>query len=333
VPNDHIFSEFADALIERRKSALAPVLLHFDESVSASFAAERKELLETADRLDSLFKSMLEACQSAPTSESLVLEMRRLRVRGIQFFHFLRASKSLLRAITSRLTAQAKIDGYSATVALLKIEVSTSDIDATLFDSNELLRALPDQRDAQSNLIGRAEELKIFVKACMLPLTSTLQKLSFQEVPREYARSVKNLIESATETIYKEQFLILALVVWRVLQPVVVPLGASFCVVYLLHMLLEVLGIDFLHLRVPFIIAIAVAFLLEKLFELIFDSWHLRYYRKRCARTAGALYFSEIRSRASLLGLLALSEAKPQEVRSPDVPSPRSGTGDEPPRK
>jgi hypothetical protein len=313
MPGNRVLSEYADALIEKAMQRLSTVLQHYDNSLRTGFSDERQSLMDRADRLDDVLEGLIKRCVEARELEPLVIEMRKLRIRGLQFFLFLRASNGLLRAITRRLTAQARIEGYNAEVNMLKMELHMAETDSELFEVDELFRTLPGQPKKKWKALSRISELNVFVRGCLLPVKSIRNKNHFVQVARMYARAIRGLISSSTKEIYKEQVYSLAIVLWRVVQPTLAPLIASFAVVYLIHAGLELAGVQFLHLSLWVFFVIVIAYLCEKGFEHFFEHWHLLRYRKKCVDTALALYLAEIRARVSLMGLLRLSEATPKE--------------------
>ncbi|HEV7673703.1 MAG TPA: hypothetical protein VGQ12_04150 [Candidatus Angelobacter sp.] len=314
MPANHVLSEFADELIENAMQRLSIMLPHYDKSLLDGFSDERKSLIDRANQLDDALQSLIQRCAAARESEPLVIEMRKLRIRGLQFFLFLRASKRLLRTITRRLAANARISGYDAEINMLRTEISFAETDSKLFEADELFRINPELFKRKWKPLSRINELNVFLRACLLPIKAIRNKRPFEQVGRMYAKAIAGLIYSSTKKIYKEQFYSLAIVLWRVVQPTLAPLIAGFAVVYLIHAGLEVAGVQFLHLSLSVFFAIVIAYLCEKGFEHFFEHWHLLRYRKKCVHTALALYLAEIRARVSLMGLLRLSEATPIET-------------------
>ena len=84
-------AEYARALAAANEQRLDPVLRHFDDGVRESVSEERQALIQRGQQLDDALRSVrvrMEAHELKP----LVQEMRKLRVRGLQFFLFLRTS-------------------------------------------------------------------------------------------------------------------------------------------------------------------------------------------------------------------------------------------------
>src|SRR5216684_684615 len=316
MPGNRVISEYAGALIERAMQRLSTVLPHYDSSLRTAFSDERQFLIDRASRLDDVLEGLIKRCAEARVSKPLVIEMRKLRIRGLQFFLFLRASNRLLRTITRRLAAQARIEGYDAEVNMLKTELDMAETDSEFFEVDEMFRTLPEplkKKWKPLKPMSWINEINVFLRGCLLPVKSIRNKKPFEQVARMYAKAIRGLISSSTKKIYKEQLGSLAIVLWRVVQPTLAPLIAGFAVVYLLHAGLELVGVQFLHLSIGVFFAIVIAYLCEKGFEHVFEHWHLHRYRKKCVDTALALYLAEIRARVSLMGLLRLSEATPKE--------------------
>jgi hypothetical protein len=110
--------------------------------------------------------------------------------------------------------------------------------------------------------------------------------------------------------IYKEQLLSLGVVVWLVVQPAIILSLVGVGLTYLIHVILELAGIHALEPTLLALLAITATYFLHKLAEHIFENWHLRRYRKKCTETGMRLFLVEVRARANLVGLVALSEAQ-----------------------
>jgi hypothetical protein len=295
-------AEYARALAAANEQRLDPVVRHFDDGVQKSVSEERQALIHRGRQLDDALRSVRVRCLEAHELKPLLQEMRKLRVRGLQFFLFLRTSHRRLKTITRRLAAQVRIDGYNAEKIMLDIELSMSETDSGLFEFDELFRNNEIRRTQKHEELSRVNELNLFLRACLLPLKARRNRRPHEIIARNYARAIAGLIASSTRAISKQQYYSLAVVLWRVVQPTIVPLLAGFSAAYLIHLALELAGIEFLHPSIWVFLALAIAYTGEKAFEHFFEHWHLTRYRKKCADTAVALYLLEIQARAGLIG-------------------------------
>jgi|SRR5579872_2613308 len=172
IPNDRVLSKFADDLIGKAMERLTTVLTHYDAK--------------------------------ATESEPLVIEMRKLRTQGLQFFLFHRASKGLLRTITRRLAVKARIEGYDAEVNVLKMELHIAETDSILFEADELLRSVGYRPKKLGKTLTRIGELNVFLRACLSPVKSMRNKRAFEKAPRMYAKAMRDLVSSSTREIYND---------------------------------------------------------------------------------------------------------------------------------
>jgi hypothetical protein len=316
MPANRVISEYADSLIEQRVQCLSPVLRQYDEFLSIRFSEEREDLVARASQLDHAFQAIIVRCAEALGPKDLVIEMRRLRIRGLRFFLFLSASRRLLKSVGRRLRAQVRVEGYAAEVTMLKIEQDMAEIDSQLFETDEIFRNLNGQYERKPKLFSQANELNLFLRACLLPIKSIKNRRPFEQSARNYAKAMAGLIAASTKEIYKQQLHSLATVFWRVIQPTILPFLVSIATVWLIHAGLELAGFEVFHLKLSVLLVLISTYLSEKAIEHFFGHWHLRRYRKQCVHTALTLYFAEMRARAALIGLLMLSEGVPKGDRA-----------------
>jgi hypothetical protein len=284
--DDRILHNYAEALIDRAMQAFNLILPHYDESTQVKFSEERQSLIETAHQLDDALHRLSSRCTAATNSKALVVEMRKLRMRGLQFFFFLHASRRLLNVMTRRLTAQARIAGLDGGTRILKMDVSMSETDLLLYETDNFLRA----NELQPIELKPINELDLFLRTALLPLTSKQRERAFESARLKYAKAMRAMVSRSTKKIYKAQAFGLAVVLWRIIQPTILPLIVGFLAVYLIHAVLELVGIQFLHLSAFVLFAIVAAYVSEKIFEHGFEHWHLSLYRKNCERTGLSLY-------------------------------------------
>jgi hypothetical protein len=299
--NDGPFKDFAEGDIRRRKEYFNLLLPFYPEAVGTALSDEIELLMGTAEALDISLRNLWERCAAAKDSRTLVNEMRELRVQGLRFLLFLRTSKQLLKVLMRRLSTQAEMMALGTEITFLKMNKDFPEIDLV----GRRLGSLPHDEER----LTRAGEFKLAVEVLFLPLSSRIREEAFRAPPSKFDSMIRGLISRATQTIYKQQLVALSEVVWRVIQPAVVPLVVGFVVVYVVHSALELGGIHLLPFRFWFLMIFVAAYALEKLFEHFFEEWHLALYRRHCRRTAGRLYLAEIRARSALFGLMAIAES------------------------
>jgi len=121
---------------------------------------------------------------------------------------------------------------------------------------------------------------------------------------------MRQLIRTSTKRILKEQFIVLGQVIWRIVQPTLLPLLAGFVVMYLIHAVLEAFEIHFLSISKSVLPAIIAAYLIEKVMERVFEQFHLRRFRRNCVHIAIRIFASEVRARANSIGIVVISTSR-----------------------
>ena len=313
---DRVLYKYAQLLLERSMQAWDLILRHYDESIRTQLFEERQMVIDRADQLDQALESLIKRSNAATTSQALVVEMRRLRIRGLMFSSWLHASRRLLKVNTRRLASKAKIAGYEGSASLLSIEVQMSETNQQMFEVDELFRTNEELGEKPHKQFSRFDEFHSFVRALLMPMQLKISESAFRRVDRMYAKAMRELISTSTRKIYRLQALSLGVVLWRVVQPGVVLVVAGLAAAYLIHAILELAGIQFLHLNWLAVSAVGAAYAAERLFEHFFEGWHLKRYRKKCMSTGLALYAAEIRARVALLGFAIVSDAEPRAVSS-----------------
>jgi hypothetical protein len=303
--DNRIIRDFAQAHIDRAMQALNLVLPHYDQSIREKLSDEQRFLLGTAEELDDSLNKLVGRCAAAKTAKPLVTEMRNLRIRGLRFFRFLHTSRRLLKITGRRLDLRARIEGLDGEATVLKLDLEMMETDLLMQRADELIGKAPKR-------IAWNDEVHLFVETTLLPFKSKLREVGFGLVHEKYAISMHEMILLLTRRIYKEQARSVSIVIWRVVQPFLIPLTVTFAVVYLIHLALESAGIHFLHVTLWGFSFLVLAYAFEKAFEYLFEEWHILRYRKSCLDTALSLYLAEIRARVALLGLIALSEGEPR---------------------
>jgi hypothetical protein len=303
--DSQILRKWSEACVSRSMVALAPLLPFYEPHIAEEIDRERDEVLRIADQLDQTLRSIINRCASANDPRTIVLEMRRLRVRGFRFSSFLFTSRRLLRVAHRRLKGQARIGGIAGEMRILKIELDMTAIDEALAASDEILGK--PQKDS-----AWREQWKSFFGLILLPIQSKQREIVFGHADRAQADAILGFVSASTRGIYNAQASALATVIWRVIQPAIVPPIAGFLIVYAIHAALELLGVHFLDLKLWVISSIVVGYAFEKALERSFEDWHLKRYGRACAHTALRLFWAEVRARSALLGLMALSNAEPK---------------------
>lgn len=301
--DSHTIRDFADAVIGRKMQALDLLFPYYDDRVREKIFRERDFVWSVAESFDRAFGDLFDRCIAAKNPSALISEMQRLRIRGLHFLSFLHTSRRVLLIASRRLKIQAKLDGIESELQLLGVELNISEVDDLLRVADELLRRPPKK-------FTRTEELRLFLRTILLPLESRAREGTFGRAGRNYATAIREMISASTKSIYKAQALGLATVIWRVVQPTIVPLIGGFVIMYLIHATLESGGLHFLHIDMWVVLSIAAVYLVEKIIERVFEHWHLERYRRACARTALSLFLAEIRARSAVLGLIVLSETE-----------------------
>jgi hypothetical protein len=192
------------------------ILPYYDERVAKQVFIERDLLLQVVEGLDEDLSNLTTRCAQAKSSEPLVEEMRNLRVRGLRLFRFLYISRRLLRVAHRRLKTEARMDGLDGEIHVLKSELSMSDGDEVLSLVNRVLKKPP-------KTVSRREERLALFRTVRLIATSRLREFSFGRVGRSYAASMRQLIRASTKRILNEQFIVLGEVIWRIVQPTLLP--------------------------------------------------------------------------------------------------------------
>jgi len=181
------------------------------------------------------------------------------------------------------------------------------------------MSAIDGALDAANAALGKppkdfawGKQWRSFFRMVLLPIESKRLEAIFGYAGRVHADAVRKFISAATVDIYKAQCTALGIVIWRVIQPAIVPPMVGILILYAIHATLELLGVSFLDLRLLSIVGIVASYPREKVLERAFERWHLRRYGRACAHTALRLFWAEVRARSALVGLMALSKAKPK---------------------
>jgi hypothetical protein len=298
-----VLVQVANELIAIRMRAMELILPYYDERVAKQVFVERDLLLQLVEGLDDDLSNLMTRCAQAKSSEPLVEEMRNLRVRGLRLFRFLYISRLLLRVAHRRLKTEARMDGLDGEISVLKSELSMSEGDEVLSLVNRVLKKPPKP-------VSRREERLALFRTVRLIATSRFREFSFGRVGRSYAASMRQLIRTSTKRILKEQFIVLGEVIWRIVQPTLLPLVAGFFIMYMIHMALEVFEIHFFSISRSVLLAIVAAYLLEKIMERVFEQFHLRRFRKSCVDTAIRIFAAEVRARANSIGIVVISTSQ-----------------------
>jgi hypothetical protein len=172
--------EFTGKSLERKFQYFDILLPLYEDSFREAVSLERDSLMDTAEELDRELGNLARRSRAAQTAKSLVPEMRQLRVRGLQVFLFLHTSRRLLNVVKHRLTAQARISGLDREGTILKIDLDMSEVDLIFRRADKLVGKPTPQ-------FTRLDEIKLFLKAVFLPLTSRLRQSFFGESSRKYA--------------------------------------------------------------------------------------------------------------------------------------------------
>jgi hypothetical protein len=297
-------SRLAEDVIANRMWAFNLLLPHYDDSVPAQIHTEQEELRLWAAHLDRHCAELVVRCKAAKSHAALILEMQMLRMHALQFNLFLRSVRYLLKVQNRRLAIRARLDGLDGEASILLIQYHLSKIPDAVKIAEGLRGKFPEP-------VPPSEEIRLFMEAMLVPLKSRSNRKTFRASSRGLADALERFVSASTGRMYREQLFTIAVILWRVVRPTILPLLIGLVLAYLVDASKEALGIHALELRLWEVFAIASFFLPEKAADLIFDEWHLKRYRTICMRTALTLYASEIRARGALIGLIVLTESEP----------------------
>lgn len=303
--DSQFLNRWAEVCSIRSKAALSPLLPFYGQSLAGTIDQERAEVFEVTDELNQALGNLIHRCASAKDSKVIVLEMRRLRVRAFRFSSLLFTSRRLLHVAYQRMKAQAQIDGIESEMRILNFDLNKLAIDEVLDAANTALGTPPKD-------LAWGEQWRSFFQMILLPLESKRRETMFGYSRRVHAGAIRMFISAATRDIYRAQCTALGMVIWRVIQPAIVPPMVGILILYAIHVTLELLGVSFLDLRLLSIVGIVASYPCEKVLERAFERWHLRLYGRACAHTAHRLFWAEVRARFALVGLVALSKAQPK---------------------
>lgn len=257
--DDRVLHKYAQSLLERVMQAWDLILCHYDDSIRAQFLEERQTVIDRADRLENALEGLIKRCNAATNSEALVIEMRQLRIQGLMFSFWLHASRRLLKVTTRRLAAKAKIAGYEGSANLLRIDVNISEADLQMFEVDELFRTTEELGEKPRQKFSQIDEFQLFLRTLLIPVKLKISESAFRRAHRIYAKAIRELISTSTRKVYLVQARSLGIVLWRVVQPGVVLVTVGLAAAYLIHAILELAGIQFLHLNWLAVLAVLAA--------------------------------------------------------------------------